>query len=85
MRLASTHPDRKYRRDDLSRPRRRLLAAEERDKARETWQAGRARFPDEERLRMRLTSPDNVVSDTLSHELDARVRVDTSLRELFAD
>jgi hypothetical protein len=34
---------------------------------------------------MRLTSPDNVVSDTLSHELDASVRVDTSLRELFAD
>jgi hypothetical protein len=30
-------------------------------------------------------SPDTVVSDTISHDLDAGVRVDTSLRELFGD
>jgi len=46
---------------------------------------GRTRFPDDERLRMRLTSTDDAVSDTLAHELDAGVRVDTSLRELFED
>ena len=55
------------------------------EKARETWRAGQMRFPHDARLRQRLNSPDAVVSDTLSHELDAGVRVDTSLRELFAD
>jgi tetratricopeptide (TPR) repeat protein len=85
LRLAGSHADRKY----VARI---YLALgdgywrlKKRDKARETWQAGRARFPDDERLQMRLTAPDNVVNDTLSHELDAGVRVDTSLRELFED
>jgi tetratricopeptide (TPR) repeat protein len=85
LKLASTHPDRKY----VARI---YLALgdgywrlKKRDKARETWQSGRARFPDDEQLRMRLMSADDVVSDTLAHELDAGVRVDTSLHELFAD
>lgn len=56
-----------------------------RDKARETWRSGQARFPDDERLRMRLASTDSVVTSTIAHELDAGVRVDTSLHELFAD
>ena len=85
LKLASSHLDRKY----VARI---YLALgdgywrlKKRDKARETWQEGRARFPDDEQLRMRLTSADTVVSDTLAHELDAGVRVDTSLHELFAD
>jgi tetratricopeptide (TPR) repeat protein len=85
MRLASTHPDRKYVVTIYLALGDGYWRLKQPDKARETWQAGRARFPNEERLRMRLTSPDNVVSDTLSRELDASVRVDTSLRELFAD
>jgi len=84
MQLASAHPDRKY----VARI---YLALgdgywrlKKRDKARETWQAGRVRFPDDQHLQMRVMSPDAVVTDTLAHELDAGVRVDTSLRELFA-
>jgi len=53
-----------------------------RDKARAVWRDGQARFPGDERLRLRLTSPDRVIADTIAHDLDAAVRVDTSLREL---
>jgi tetratricopeptide (TPR) repeat protein len=85
MQLASSHLDRKY----VARIYQALgdgyWRLKKRDKARETWQAGRARFPEDPQLQMRLTSPDAVVTDTLSHELDAGVRVDTSLRELFED
>jgi tetratricopeptide (TPR) repeat protein len=85
MRLASAHLDRKYVATMYVALGDGYWRLKKRDKARETWQSGRARFPDDQRLQLRLTSPDSVVSDTLSHELDAGVRVDTSLRELFAD
>jgi len=85
MQIASSHLDRKY----VARI---YLALgdgywrlKKHDKARETWQGGRARFPDDPHLQMRVTASDTVVTDTLSHELDAGVRVDTSLRELFED
>jgi tetratricopeptide (TPR) repeat protein len=55
---------------------------ENHEKARATWRDGQARFPDNDRLRLRLTSPDSVVTTTIAHDLDAGVRVDTSLREL---
>jgi len=54
-------------------------------KARETWQAGSGVFPADAQLRMRLTSPDNVVADTIDKQLDAGTRVDTTLREVFQD
>jgi len=85
LRLASTDLDRKY----VAR----IYVAlgdgywrlKQREKARDTWRTGQTRFPADERLRLRLMSPDSVVSDTISHDLDAGVRVDTSLRELFGD
>ena len=54
----------------------------DRDKARATWREGLARFPGDERLRIRATAADRVIADTIAHDLDASVRVDTSLRDL---
>lgn len=56
-----------------------------RTKAREIWQQGSGLFPADAQLRQRLTSPDNVVNDTIDKTLDAGVRVDTSLKELVQD
>ncbi len=56
-----------------------------RDKARDTWRAGLARFPDDPKLAMRLMPSDAAVTDAIAHDLDAGVRVDTSLRDLAAD
>ena len=53
-----------------------------RDKARATWREGQSRFPDDQRLRLRLTAADSVITDTIAHDLDAGVRVDTSVRDL---
>jgi tetratricopeptide (TPR) repeat protein len=53
-----------------------------RDKARAAWRDGQSRFPADDRLRLRLTATDTVINDTIAHDLDAGVRVDTSLREL---
>jgi tetratricopeptide (TPR) repeat protein len=54
----------------------------DRDKARATWREGLAKFPADERLRIRASGTDRVVADTIAHDLDASVRVDTSLRDL---
>ena len=54
----------------------------DRDKARATWREGQAKFPADERLRIRTTGTDRVIADTIAHDLDAGVRVDTSLRDL---
>ena len=83
LRLASDHLDRKY----VAR----IYVAlgdgywrlKNHEKARETWQTGADRFPLDERLRLRTTSSDGAVTDMIAHDLDAAVRVDTSLRELF--
>ena len=56
-----------------------------RDKARATWRDGQSRFPEDARLRLRLTAADGVITDTIAHDLDPDVRVDTSLRDLIAD
>jgi tetratricopeptide (TPR) repeat protein len=85
LRLASAHPNRKYVATIYLGLGDGYWRLKNHEKARETWKAGQMRFPHDDRFRQRLTSPDNVVSDTLSQELDAGVRVDTSLRELFAD
>ncbi len=85
LHLAGDHLDRKY----VAR----IYAAlgdgywrlKQRERARMTWQDGAARFPGDERLRLRLTAPDATITKTIAHELDAGVRVDTSLRELFED
>ena len=82
LRLARPHPDRPY----VAR----IYVAlgdgywrlQNRDKARAAWRDGQSRFPADDRLRLRLTATDTVISDTIAHDLDAGVRVDTSLREL---
>jgi hypothetical protein len=56
-----------------------------RDKARATWREGQAKFPGDDRIRLRLTSADTVVDGTIAHDLDAGTRVDTSLRGVIAD
>ena len=53
------------------------------DKAREVWREGLAGFPDADSLRARLNARTDQVSGIVEHALDADVRVDTTLRELF--
>ena len=52
-------------------------------KAREIWKEGADLFPDSSQLHQRVTSPDNVVTDTIDKTLDPGARVDTSLREVL--
>ena len=54
-------------------------------KARDTWRDGQSHFPDNERLKLRLISADDVISNTIARELDAGVRVDTSLNDVLTD
>ncbi len=54
-------------------------------KAREVWRDGQTRFPANDRLRSRLASPDADITETIAKELDASVRVDTSLKDVLAD
>ena len=55
------------------------------DKAREVWREGLTSFPDVERFRVRLDARDEQIPDIIERALDAGVRVDTTLRELFPD
>src|SRR5580765_647820 len=55
------------------------------DKAREVWREGLASCPDVEGFRVRLAAPDQQIPDIIERALDAGVRVDTTLRELFPD
>ncbi len=54
----------------------------DRDKARATWRDGLAKFPGDGPLRLRTTAADGVITDTIAHDLDAGIRVDTSLRDV---
>lgn len=54
-------------------------------KAREVWRDGQTGFPDNARLRSRLTSADSLITETIAMELDAGLRVDTSLRDVLTD
>lgn len=55
------------------------------DKARDVWRDGLAWSADGERFRVRLAARDEQLSDIIERALDAGVRVDTTLRELFPD
>jgi tetratricopeptide (TPR) repeat protein len=85
LRLSAAHPDHRY----VAR----IYAAlgdgywrlKNRDKARATWRDGQSRFPEDSRLRLRLSATDVVITDTIAHDLDAGVRVDTSLRDVLTD
>jgi len=55
------------------------------DKARDIWRGGLAAWPDTDGFRVRLNAPDSEIPDIIERALDAGVRVDTTLRELFPD
>jgi tetratricopeptide (TPR) repeat protein len=55
------------------------------DKARELWREGLASFPGVAGFRARLDAPDDQIPAIIERALDAGVRVDTTLRELFPD
>lgn len=84
-RLATSHPERRYVARIYSALGDGYWRLKRRDLARATWREGQSRFPDDERLRLRLTAADGVITDTIAHDLDAGVRVDTSLRDVLTD
>jgi tetratricopeptide (TPR) repeat protein len=55
------------------------------DKAREMWRAGLEAAPGVDAFRVRLKAADEAIPDIIERALDASVRVDTTLRELFPD
>jgi hypothetical protein len=54
-------------------------------KARDVWRDGASRYPASESLRRRVNATDDQAGAIVGHALDASVRVDTTLRELFPD
>jgi tetratricopeptide (TPR) repeat protein len=55
------------------------------DKARDVWREGMGACPEVEGFRVRLNARDQEIPDIIERALDAGVRVDTTLRELFPD
>jgi len=55
------------------------------DKARAAWREGLELSPDVDGFRVRLNARDEAIPDIIERALDAGVRVDTTLRELFPD
>ena len=55
------------------------------EQARALWREGAASFPDVPGFRVRLEARDEQMPDIIERALDAGVRVDTTLRELFPD
>ncbi len=49
------------------------------------WREGARQLPDVEGFRVRLAASDQQIPDIIERALDAGVRVDTTLRELFPD
>jgi tetratricopeptide (TPR) repeat protein len=82
LRLAAPHADRRYVARIYSALGDGYWRLKNREKARATWREGQAKFPDDDRLRLRLTAADRVITDTIAHDLDAGVRVDTTLRDV---
>jgi tetratricopeptide (TPR) repeat protein len=84
-RLASSHPQVAY------APR--ILVAlgdgywrlNRRDQARDVWREGLAAFPEQQTFRVRLEARADQIPDIIERALDAGVRVDTTLRELYPD
>jgi tetratricopeptide (TPR) repeat protein len=54
-------------------------------KAREVWREGLDNWPATDGFRVRLNATDQQLPDIIERALDAGVRVDTTLRELFPD
>jgi len=58
---------------------------EELDKARATWTEGLAQFPDNPALKMRLVRQGDELKAIMDETYDITKRIDTSLKELWAD
>ena len=56
-----------------------------RDQARDVWREGLAAFPDRPGFSIRLEARVEQIPDIIERALDAGVRVDTTLRELYPD
>jgi hypothetical protein len=56
-----------------------------RDHARDVWREGLVAFPDQQNFRVRLDARADQIPDIIERALDAGVRVDTTLRELYPD
>ena len=55
------------------------------DRARSVWREGLEAFPDQQTFRTRLDARADQIPDIIERALDAGVRVDTTLRELYPD
>jgi hypothetical protein len=58
---------------------------DKRNKAREVWRAGAAKFPGNRDLQARIGADDAEAARIVKRALDPSTRVDTSLRELYPD
>jgi len=83
--LSAAHPDVPYARRILVALGDGYWRLNQHDKAREIWREGQALCPDVEGFRVRLEARDAQIPDIIERALDAGVRVDTTLRELFPD
>jgi hypothetical protein len=84
-RLSAAHPDIPYARRILIALGDGYWRLNQHDKARDIWREGQALCPDVEGFRVRLDARDAQIPDIIERALDAGVRVDTTLRELFPD
>jgi len=85
LRLAAAHADREYVARIYTALGDGYWRLKNREKARATWRDGRSRFPGDARLELRLTAADDVITATIAHDLDAGVRMDTSLRGMLTE
>jgi tetratricopeptide (TPR) repeat protein len=84
-RLSAAHPEVPYARRILVALGDGYWRLNQHDKARDVWREGQALCPDVEGFRVRLEARDAQIPDIIERALDAGVRVDTTLRELFPD
>jgi tetratricopeptide (TPR) repeat protein len=83
--LSAAHPDVPYARRILIALGDGYWRLNQHDKARDVWREGQALCPDVDGFRVRLDARDAQIPDIIERALDAGVRVDTTLRELFPD
>jgi len=83
--LSAAHPEVPYARRILVALGDGYWRLNQHDKARDIWREGQALCPEVEGFRVRLEARDAQIPDIIERALDAGVRVDTTLRELFPD
>ena len=83
--LSAAHPEVPYARRILVALGDGYWRLNQHDKARDIWREGQALCPEVEGFRVRLEARDAQIPDIIERALDAGVRVDTTLRELYPD